>query len=910
MGAIRISVELAREIGDDTPLQNAYSKYTKEKIHTKKQQERQDQRTIEESSTIDTTTLSSTATDRAKSSKDKKLPLALEASKTVKHQEQLQEYLALSRSRSTVPTWVNDDTINRQPIEKPGAKKSDGTVNNANPNFSTEPIDEDDNASTDSEEYQEIPSTTTRTIKQSKLSKQDNDDDDDEENSRDNDDDMDNDDNDRPEHTGSKSKVVSDLDYLKSKVKKNFDSDDDEEENEDDNNENNDDDMEEENEDVDDNIEAIDDKSVSSSTSPAKPSTHRKSQNTRETETTKSTNEPPSTTESVKKEYNDEPIDLAETGRLFVRNLPYNYTDAPEIILKNYFTKWGPIADIHVPVDTAGKVKGFAYVTYILPEHAVTALAGTDGKIFQGRILHVLPAKPLVSSSSYNDNTVSKIGSQNGGANESSFKRKKEEEKRAGAGNEHEMSNIWNTLFVHTDTVLSATADRLGISKSEVLDRDAKNMAVRVALAETQVIQETKTFLQQEGVNLPTLEQALFITNENSKTKTTGNSTSGVGSLRLPRSDTVMLAKHLPPTADIDSIRELFGRYGVLVRCVLPPSKAIALIEYADNKSAKKAFTSLAYARFQRVPLYLEWAPEGVFVTKVTLPPNKDITNNTENNNSSKENKKRKRDDASGNDAVPTDTATTTTTTKETVPETDEVALPTDGRSLFVKNLSFSTTEEGLRNMFARCGTIRSVRIPKRRNPKYKPDWTSTTSLTSSSTTTVNPSLEWLSMGYGFVEYVNKEDAEKAIRQLQGKMLDDHSLQLKLSTNKNTSNTSSSSTTNTTTTGTTKGSSSSSSTNAEDTSTATKLMVRNLAFEATKGDIQELFSSCGNIKTIRLPKKMDGHHRGFAFIEYLTHAEAASAMSTLASTHLYGRHLVIEWASQTAEHNGVGIASV
>jgi multiple RNA-binding domain-containing protein 1 len=273
----------------------------------------------------------------------------------------------------------------------------------------------------------------------------------------------------------------------------------------------------------------------------------------------------------------------------------------------------------------------------------------------------------------------------------------------------------------------------------------------------------------------------------------------------------------------------------------------------------------------------------------------------------SKENKKRKRDDTTTtNETVPIDA--TTTTTKETIPETDDVTLPTDGRSLFVKNLSFTTTEEGLRNMFARCGTIRSVRIPKRRNPKYKPDWTSTT-LTSSSST-VNPSLEWLSMGYGFVEYVNKEDAEKALRQLQGKMLDDHSLQLKLSTNKNTSNTTASSTTATTASTTKRIVSSSSANNAEDTSTATKLMVRNLAFEATKGDIQELFSSCGNIKTIRLPKKMDGHHRGFAFIEYLTHAEAASAMSTLASTHLYGRHLVIEWASQTTEHNGVGIASV
>lgn len=41
---------------------------------------------------------------------------------------------------------------------------------------------------------------------------------------------------------------------------------------------------------------------------------------------------------------------------------------------------------------------------------------------------------------------------------------------------------------------------------------------------------------------------------------------------------------------------------------------------------------------------------------------------------------------------------------------------------------------------------------------------------------------------------------------------------------------------------------------------------------------------------------MDGTHRGFGFVDFLTRQEAKSAFESLSATHLYGRHLVIEWA--------------
>jgi len=75
--------------------------------------------------------------------------------------------------------------------------------------------------------------------------------------------------------------------------------------------------------------------------------------------------------------------------------------------------------------------------------------------------------------------------------------------------------------------------------------------------------------------------------------------------------------------------------------------------------------------------------------------------------------------------------------------------------------------------------------------------------------------------------------------------------------------------------------------------TNNKLLVKNLAFQATKNEITDLFKEFGSLKKVRLPKKMDGQHRGFAFVEFESMEEAALAKQALSSAHLYGRKLVI-----------------
>lgn len=154
-----------------------------------------------------------------------------------------------------------------------------------------------------------------------------------------------------------------------------------------------------------------------------------------------------------------------------------------------------------------------------------------------------------------------------------------------------------------------------------------------------------------------------------------------------------------------------------------------------------------------------------------------------------------------------------------------------------------------------------------------------------------------LSMGYGFVEYKKRSDALKAIKELQNSTLEGHTLELKMSHRKASDMV------------TRRKSASIKKQN------SSKILVRNVPFEASKKELKELFGTFGEIKTLRLPQKLSGTgtHRGFAFVDFLTKQDAKRAFESLcSSTHLYGRRLVLEWAEdedsvdalrkRTAEH--------
>uniref|UniRef100_A0A8C8M0H8 Probable RNA-binding protein 19 n=1 Tax=Oncorhynchus tshawytscha TaxID=74940 RepID=A0A8C8M0H8_ONCTS len=502
----------------------------------------------------------------------------------------------------------------------------------------------------------------------------------------------------------------------------------------------------------------------------------------------------------------EEEEDVAESGRLFIRNLPYTCTEEE---LQDLFSKQGPLAEVVFPIDNlTKKPKGYAFVSYMIPENAVTALAQLDGHIFQGRMLHLLPSTLKKEKS---DSTHSGPGS-------SSYKRQKDAKNKASSTSSHN----WNTLFLGTSAVADAIAEKYNTTKSQVLDHESKgSVAVRMALGETQIVQETRQFLLDNHVCLDSFSQAAG-----------------------PRSMSVFLVKNLPAGVTVENLEELFSPHGTLGRVLLPPAGLTAIIEYLEPTEAKQAFTRLAYSKFQHVPLYLEWAPTGVFSAAM---PSKTLTPDPE--------------------------STTKTSAQEEEEEEEEVL----GSTLFIKNLNFTTTEETLRETFSKCGTLKTCTISKKKDKTG----------------------QLLSMGYGFVTYRTQKAAEKAIRQLQHCSLDEHQLELKVSERA------------------TKSAVVSRKKQAEGKQTSSKILVRNVPFQATVREIRELFCTFGELKTVRLPKKASGTgtgaHRGFGFVDFLTKQDAKKAFSALChSTHLYGRRLVLEWADaedtvetlrrKTAEH--------
>ena len=114
-------------------------------------------------------------------------------------------------------------------------------------------------------------------------------------------------------------------------------------------------------------------------------------------------------------------------------------------------------------------------------------------------------------------------------------------------------------------------------------------------------------------------------------------------------------------------------------------------------------------------------------------------------------------------------------------------------------------------------------------------------------------------MGYGFVQFHKKSDASNALKSLQNKPLDGHKLELKRSNRIEGQNQESGS-----------GDPKQSRQAKQQHQASPKLVVRNVPFEASQREVEDIFKTFGQLKAVRLPKKVTGSHRGFAFVEFHT----------------------------------------
>ena len=357
---------------------------------------------------------------------------------------------------------------------------------------------------------------------------------------------------------------------------------------------------------------------------------------------------------------------------------------------------------------------------------------------------------------------------------------------------------------------MSSVAERLGVSKGDLLDPTSTDAAVRQAHAETHIIQETRAYFAANGVNLDSFQQR-------------------------ERGNTGILVKNFSFGVKASDLRKLFEPYGQIIKLLMPPSGTIAIVEFARPDEAQKAFKSLAYRKIGDSILFLEKAPKDLFdasaVSRQIIPESKPVS------------------------------AGFSTTDAFAAGEPEESVVTS---TLFVKNLSFSTTTQKLAETFEPLDGFLSARVKTKPDPKH--------------------AGQTLSMGFGFVEFKSKAQAQAGLAAMNGYNLDQHELVIRSSN---------------------KAMDVAEERRKEDTAKKiaarrTKIIIKNLPFQATRKDVRALFSAYGQLRSVRLPKKFDRSARGFAFADFVNVREAENAMDALKNTHFLGRKLVLQFASEEA----------
>ncbi|KAI1723587.1 RNA recognition motif domain-containing protein [Ditylenchus destructor] len=351
---------------------------------------------------------------------------------------------------------------------------------------------------------------------------------------------------------------------------------------------------------------------------------------------------------------------IRKTGRIFVRNLAYVCN---EDNLRDLFETHGELEDLQCVVDRKTDLcKGFAVVTFTKSEDAVTAYEKLDGTIFMGRVLHLLPGEEKPKNDS---------GLQTQEKRLSQFQKDRAKDLKKEA---HGKSHTWNPLFMGANAAAEALAKKMDVEKRDIVVEDGANsIGVRLAMAETKLVKETKEFLLANGICID-------------------------DTFTGKRSATIIIVKNLPASSVTEEqLQKRFKRFGKIKRFVMPPADGLcAIVEMSSKSEAKKAFEGIAYSSLSKggQPLYLEWAPvsdeepKDTEEIKLELKPEEDVLavlNNKYGYNEEKEEKKGE--------------------------ENEEENKPS---KLLVRNVPFQASLEEMTQLFSAFGELKDIRMPRK----------------------------------------------------------------------------------------------------------------------------------------------------------------------------------------------------
>ncbi|KAI3371397.1 hypothetical protein L3Q82_023989 [Scortum barcoo] len=75
-----------------------------------------------------------------------------------------------------------------------------------------------------------------------------------------------------------------------------------------------------------------------------------------------------------------------------------------------------------------------------------------------------------------------------------------------------------------------------------------------------------------------------------------------------------------------------------------------------------------------------------------------------------------------------------------------------------------------------------------------------------------------------------------------------------------------------------------------------RLIIRNLSFKCSEGDLKEVCAEFGTVLEVKIPLKPDGKMRGFAFVLFKNLSQAVRAFNALNLKEIKGRQVAVDWA--------------
>jgi len=395
-----------------------------------------------------------------------------------------------------------------------------------------------------------------------------------------------------------------------------------------------------------------------------------------------------------------------------IKNLPHQI---PELEIRKLFLPFGFITDIFKKRKILNENNSFqVFVEFGLPECAIKAASFLDGKIYRGRIIHILPFQKKNFFSKKEEREVFFL----------KFKKFKEEvEKR----NSIEQRS-WYTLFIPQDKIIKILSLKYGKSKKISINYEKFHLDLtKLSLSEARIQNEISLFLKYFGINLNAFNPE-FIHKKSRRTLILKNFFSG----------------------ENFNFQKLLKKFGKITQFILLPVIKFVLVEYQKKKSANEAFS---YFQKQK-HIIIEWAPLNSLISRKKPI----IKNKKKKNDPNHENfilfKKKKKSFLNPNGKLANKSFFSQNLNENPKFSTKNFlrSNPKKKNKLFmensklhgkilIRNIPFEIQLKELKKIYENFGKILSVRLPKKTPKQHK--------------------------GFAFIEFEKIEEAKKAVLSTQ-----------------------------------------------------------------------------------------------------------------------------------------------